>query len=257
MLVVGALVLVGLAAAAALLWAAGDRRRADNVAGFARAPVGCETTLHFSSTGTFQLYAETSGEFEVLAGECDAPRGYHRDPGDVPEPNLTLLDPNGDELALAPAAGDDYDVDGFVGTSIHEVRIDSLGDHVLTVEAIDGEAFAVAIGRSADEGVTLLRTGSIAALIAGIVVGGLLLALGMRRRSVPGPQPEPWSPAQTAWPSSPPGFPVPPATTGAAAPGTASTPPLSPPTLQEPPPTSPVAPAPGSPWAPPGAPPAQ
>jgi hypothetical protein len=47
MLVVGALALVGLLATAAVLWIAAGDRGADNVAGFARAPMGCDTTLGF------------------------------------------------------------------------------------------------------------------------------------------------------------------------------------------------------------------
>ena len=64
---------------------ASGERRSDNVAAFARAPVGCDTTLDFEATGTFVLYIETSGEFDQLAGECDADRRYDRDPDDVPD----------------------------------------------------------------------------------------------------------------------------------------------------------------------------
>ncbi len=80
MLVLGALLIVGLLGAAVALWTAGTGREADNVAGFARAPVGCDTTLDFESTGTFLVYVETTGEFGPLAGACDAPQQYDRDP---------------------------------------------------------------------------------------------------------------------------------------------------------------------------------
>ncbi len=74
MLALGVLVIVGALGAAVAMWIAGTNREADNVAGFARAPVGCDTTLDFESTGTFLLYVETTGRFGELAGACDAPR---------------------------------------------------------------------------------------------------------------------------------------------------------------------------------------
>ncbi len=222
MLLVGVVLLVGLIGAAVALWVSSDQRRADNVAGFARAPVGCDTTLDFEATGTFVLYVETSGEFDQLAGECDAELRYDRDIDDVPVVNLTLVDPNGDEIDLVDA--DDvsytasYDVDGFVGSAARTVEIDTPGDHVLTVVPTVGDPFALAVGRSPDDGVALLRWGAVAAAIAGLVLGGLLLVMGSRRPSAPIAPAGPWTPDDRGWPSSPPGFPIPPPTTGATSP---------------------------------------
>ena len=218
MLVLGVVLLVGLLGAAVALWFAAGEREADNVAGFARAPVGCDTTLDFESTGTFVLYVETTGEFGQLAGECETELEYDRDPDGVPAVDLTLRGPDGDEIEIEEKTGVDYDVDGFVGSSVGEVQIDSTGDHVLTVAPADGESFAIAVGRQPDEGVALLRWGAVAAAIGGLIVGGLFLVLGSRRPPTQPAPAAPWTPDTQSWPASPPGFPVPPPTTGAVGP---------------------------------------
>jgi hypothetical protein len=227
MAAIGSLLLVVLLAAAVALWIAAGDRRADNVAGFARAPVGCDTTLDFESTGTFVLYVETSGEFDDLAGACDAPQRYDRDADDLPQLALTLRDPDGADVELRETTDVRYDVDGFVGSAVHDVEIDVPGDHVLTVAPTGGDAFAIAVGRSPDEGVALLRWGAVAAAVGGLVLGGLLLVLASRRPPATVTPSAPWTPDERAWPASPPGFPVPPPTTGATGPGAA--PPAEPP----------------------------
>jgi hypothetical protein len=247
-LALGVLVIVVALGTAVAMWTAGANREADNVAGFARAPVGCDTTLDFESTGTFLLYAETSGRFGELAGACDVPPQYERDADDVPALDITLRDPNGDVIDLDDSAELSYDVDGFVGSSIAEVQIETEGDHVLTVAPAQGEAFAVAVGRPPGQGVALLRWGAVAAAIGGLLLGGLLLVLGSRRPPVTPAPSAPWTPDGGGWPSSPPGFPAPPPTTGAIGPAGPQSPlptaPPAAPTPQGPPP---------SPWGPPPA----
>jgi len=261
MLAVGVVALVGLLALAVALWTASGARRADNVAGFARAPVGCDTTLDFEATGTFVVYLETSGGFEELAGACDAELRYDRDADDLPDPELTLIDPNGDDVDFSDAsdASDaSYDVDGFVGSSTRTVQIAMQGDHILTVASTSGEAFAVAVGRSPDDGVALLRWGAVAAAIGGLVLGGVFLVLGSRRTPSSTPVQSAWAPDDGAWPSAPPGFPVPPPTTGATGPAGPSwipvphEPPMSPPGSAPPAPEVPDA-GQHSPWGPPPA----
>lgn len=257
MLALGAVVIVGMLGAAVALWLEGTNREADNVAGFARAPVGCDTTLDFEATGTFLLYVETTGRFGELAGACEAPAQYDRDAADVPAVQVTMRGPDGDVIELDDSADVRYDIDGFVGSSIGEVRIESEGDHVLTVAPSGGAAFAVAVGRQPDQGVALLRWGAVAAAIGGLVIGGFLLVLGSRRPPVTPTPAVPWTPDGGAWPSSPPGFPIPPPTTGASGPAgppvstPTSPPPQSPPPPPQPPP-SPQGP-PSSPWGPPPA----
>ena len=222
MIVVGAVLLVVLLATAVVLWIAAGDRTGDNVAGFARAPVGCDTTLDFEATGTFVLYVETTGELDQVAGACDAALRYDRDADDVPRVELVLRDNDGAEVELRDSADVAYDVDGFVGTAVYDVQIVTPGDHVLTVAPTDGDAFAISVGRSPDEGVAALRWGAIVAAIGALVAGGLFLVLGSRRPPATVAPPAPWTPDGRGWPASPPGFPVPPPTTGATGPGRAA-----------------------------------
>jgi hypothetical protein len=218
-------VALGLIAAGALWFAAGQRLD-DNVAGFARAPSGCATTLEFDRTGTFRLHVETVGRLDALAGDCAADEDYSRD--DVPEPDVTLVDPDGEQVEIEPSDGDAYDAAGFEGEQFAVVEIARAGDHVLTVRA-DGEAFAVAVGGAADDGVALLRGSAIVVAIAALVIGGSLLVAGSRRPAPPPAPLAPWGPdgaAAVTWPAGPPGFPPPPPPP--ATPGPAG-PPLRPP----------------------------
>ena len=256
MLAVGVVALVGLLAVGVASWTASGERRADNVAGFARAPVGCDTTLDFEATGTFVVYIETSGEFEALAGACDAELRYDRDADDVPDPEVRLIDPNGDDVDVDVAGDVSYDVDGFVGSSTQTVQIDTPGDHVLTVAPTSGGAFAVAVGRSPQDGVALLRWGAVAAAIGGLVLGGVFLVLGSRRTPSTTPAEPAWAPEGASWPSAPPGFPVPPPTTGATAPAGPPWTPVPQPPPASPPGSMPLAPGVSdggqqSPWGPP------
>jgi hypothetical protein len=256
MLAVGVVALVGFLVAAVALWNASGQRRADNVAGFARAPVGCDTTLDFEATGTFVVFVETTGSFDAIAGACDAELQYDRDADDIPDPELTLTDPDGNNVSFDDAGDVSYDVDGFVGSSTRTVQIDTPGDHILTVAPTSGDSFAVAVGRSPDDGVALLRWGAIAAAIAGLVVGGAFLVLGSRRVPVSPAAAPTWAPDGEAWPSAPPGFPVPPPTTGAIGPAGPSWAPVptQPPTASPhatPPTTGMPGGEPPSPWGPP------
>ncbi|MGB0114264.1 MAG: hypothetical protein WBP59_13665 [Ilumatobacteraceae bacterium] len=251
MLVAAVVVLIGFVGAAIGLWVAADKRYDDNVVAFARAPVGCQTTLQFDRSGEFVLYLETTGEVEGISGDCDVTEEYDRDATGLPRPELLLRDPDGDELELASTGGVDYDAAGFVGTAYRLVDIVDEGAHVLTVGSVDGEAFAMAIGGDPRDGVALLRWGALVSLIVGLIAGGLLLVLGSRRPVVDAPGADPWAPDGSAWPSSPPGFPAPPPTTGAAGP---AGPPLAAPPTNVPPtdrPSGTPTPPGGSPWAPP------
>jgi hypothetical protein len=227
LLVIGVtVVVVGLVAAGALWFAAGQRLD-DNVAGFARAPSGCATTLDFDRTGAFQVHLETAGTVDGLAGNCSAAADYDR--GDVAAPQLELVDADGDVVAIEPADGGAYDASGFRGERIGVVEITTVGDHVLTVQA-DGPQFAIAIGEAADDGVALLQWSAMLTAVAALVVGGLLLVAGIRRPTTAEPSTESWEPVDGSaltWPAGPPGFPPPPPTTGAAGP---AGPPIAPPT---------------------------
>ena len=241
MLVLGVVVLlVGIVGAGAL-WFAANARLDDNVAGLARAPSGCATTLDFDRTGEFTVFVETTGSLDDLAGDCAADTVYDRD--DVADPVVVLVDPDGAEIEIQSTDGEDYDSGGFSGSSIGTIQIDVPGDHVLTVPA-DGDQFVIAVGGDPNAGVAPLRWGAVLLFIVALVVAGILLVLGSRRpHETDDSDAAPWQPgalAAPSWPVGPPGFPAPPPTTGAVGPA-------GPPLVQ--PGGAPT----GSPWAPPSA----
>jgi hypothetical protein len=262
-LALGVGLLIGFLIAAIGLWIGADRLYDNNVAGFARAPVGCDTTLDFDRTGEFFLFVETNGQLDVVSGDCGASSTYNRK-GAIPQVQLVLRDPSGGVVEMESSMGLDYDTSDYVGTSNRSVQIADTGDYVLTVGPVDGAEFAVAIGRDPSDGVGLMRWGALAALVVGFLLGGLFLVLGSRRSVANVDDPTPWQPTAPAgpqaadWPSGPPGFPMPPPTTGATgvgAPGRGEAYPaqrrpiVSPP--QAPAPQSKPEEEPRSPWAPP------
>jgi hypothetical protein len=230
LLAIGAVVLVGGLLGAAALWIAGEARYDDNLATFARAPSGCSTTLDFERSGDFTLYLETTGRLTDLDGDCPAAAEYDRN--DVPEVDLALVTGEGTPLEIEPVADLDYDNGTYVGSAIGVVRISEPGEHVLTVPP-SGDAFAVTVGGSPDEGVALLRWGAVALAVASLAVGGLLLVTALRRP--PPPAAEPSGFEAPGWPMGPPGFPAPPPTTGAAGPPVAAPAPAPAPPRWQPP----------------------
>lgn len=212
--------------AAIVLFTAASRRYDDNVAGFARAPVGCDTTLGFDRAGEYVLYLETTGHIDELDGSCDLADSYDRASVGLPRPTLVLRAADADDaddVDLAPTAGVDYDTGDFVGTAYRLADVPAAGDYVLTVDDdSDPEPYAIAVGLDPAAGVAALRWAALGALLAGLVIGGAVFAIGARRRQPPPPAPDdtwsPWAPAPTgpfgdpgarAWPQSPPVHPPP------------------------------------------------
>ncbi len=251
LLVAGVVVLVVGLVGAGALWFSADQRRDDAVADLARAPAGCATTLDFERSGEFTLYAETTGQTDELSGDCEQRGAYDRD--DVPEVELTLVDADGRDVGVRGGPGPDYDTGDFVGTAIGTVTITEPGEYVMTVPA-SGAPFAVAVGGDPNDGVAALRWAAAVVAIVGLVVGIVLLILGSRRR--PDTDAGTESVESAGWPTSPPGFPAPPATTGAAAPAAGQAGSMAPPSVPVtgPPSAVPSPPAPTGPpsgWGPP------
>jgi hypothetical protein len=236
----------------------------DNVAKLARAPGGCTTSLEFDTTGEFLVFYESKGKVGDPGGDCSA-NGASFDRGDdhPPPQTLTLVDAKDKQIKLADASGTSYDDGGFKGTEISKARIDDAGVYLLTVAPnnADETGYAIAIGKdpTGDEGT--LKAVGLGVLIAGLVIGALLIFPGLRKRGggqppivtaipannwgsggpttawQPQPQPAPMWPPQP--PASPPGFGAPPSY----APPTSSPPTSSPsPTAQERPSTHPFSP---------------
>ncbi len=214
--VVGGIVvlIVGIGGAIGL-WLAANARLDAAVDGLARGPVGCDTVLDFDETGEYVVFIETKGAIGDSRGDCNADSSVDWTSAELPTATVTLSDPDGNELDIAQDDGIDYDAGGSQGSSIGTVTIEQGGDHLLRVES-DDDGFYVSIGRNPNDGVALMRLGALALLVAGLVIGILLLVTG-RRRDLPAPEPATtWVPTGPApgWPASPPGFPAPPPTTG-------------------------------------------
>lgn len=217
-LIVGGVVLavIGVVGAVALSLVASSRVDA-TVRDLARAPIGCDTTLEFSDTGVFVVYAETTGRIDELSGECDVLDRYDRRSNSLPRVDVEMVDPAGSEVPIEGTDADEYDTAGFRGRPFGEVRIDEAGRHVVRVTSPDS-GFAMAIGRDPATVGGPFTIGAVVVAALGVLGGGAMVAVGIvrvRRR----PPDEPVSPAADdgwrrpapeATPAAPPPPPPPP-----------------------------------------------
>ncbi len=210
-LIVGVLTAIG-------LWYSAGQRQTDAVRGLARAPIGCDTTLDFESTGDFLIFVETAGTLgDDVAGDCAAGGDFEWTEAALPPVTLALTSPDGNDVALGSQSGVTYDVDNSAGQSVRTFTIDEPGDYVLRVESPDGEAgFAMAVGRDPSDGVSAMRLGALLAGVAGLALGGVLLLVARRGKSVEATPivNSPWPSEPTGWPTAPPGLPTPPPPSG-------------------------------------------
>lgn len=177
----GSLLAIGGLVAAFALWNLGAERQASAVEGFARAPVGCDTTLDFVETGEYLVFIETSGQLDGVRGDCDLEGSYDVS-GATPEVIITVVDPAGDSIGVDRSFETvEYDESGFVGSAAFTLDISETDDHVMRVESNEGGSFVVAIGRDPSDGVPALRGGAAAAGILGLLVGLVFISLGARR----------------------------------------------------------------------------
>jgi hypothetical protein len=154
----------------------------DAVRSLARAPVGCTTTLVFDKPATFTVYIETKGKLGELSGDCQANGTEYTHPGDkLPKVAMTLVDSNGDEVAMQRGVSASYDVDGYVGTGVRSLKIDKAGTYRLDVESDDTD-FAIAIGKNPKDDSELLMIIGGGIALGGFVLGLLFFLLGLRRR---------------------------------------------------------------------------
>lgn len=216
-----ALVVVGLVGAAALSLVARNRVEA-TVRDLARAPVGCDTTLDFSDTGTFVLFVETAGRIDGLSGGCEAPTRYDRREATTPRVTIELVDPSGRDVPIDPTDAEGYDIAGFRATPAGEVAVDATGRHVVRVTSSEG-GVVVAIGRDPAAVGTPLTAAALAVAAVGVLGGGAALVVGVVRGRRPSPPTsassasraspgDPWRDPRTqdVSPSAPPQAPPPP-----------------------------------------------
>jgi hypothetical protein len=176
---------------AVVLWLVADRRHEATIEEFARAPAGCDTTLAFESDGRYILYLETSGVIEQTTGDCAVSGAFDRIASAPPAFEVAVVGADGDAVALGGQTAISYDIDGFSGSSVGSVQIDTAGEYVIRV-ASAADDFVVAVGPDPDGGAAMLRLVAISALVAGLIVGGTGLVLAASRgralRAVPAQQ---------------------------------------------------------------------
>jgi hypothetical protein len=194
-----ALFVLGLLAGAALFFLSASTQE-ETVKKFARAPVGCTTTLQFDRADTYEVYLETAGVLDNVGGDCAANgSGYSHADDDLPRVSLSFVDVNNAEVPLSPGTGASYDVGGFRGQAVQQVQIVETGTYQLTVVS-DANDFVIAIGGESDADSEKLKLAAIGAAIAGVVMGFVLLIAGNRsKRSTPAPAPGTFPPAGPGW----------------------------------------------------------
>jgi hypothetical protein len=189
------------------LYILSTQRHDKAIENFARAGVGCTTSLDFSESGTFYVFEETAGAF---------------DPGEIGcEPTATPGQPFGFAFeGPAPVSPREdtsitYDTDDFTGASVASFEIMDAGTYELEVRGDSLDSWA-AVGRDPSDDVDRMRRGAIIVAAIGVVLGGLLLALAgwrSKRASTPSiPEGPGWGPrsedgAERAWPPEPPRVP--------------------------------------------------
>ncbi len=200
----GFVLLFGGLIAGGVMFVIASRLHDQAVEDFARAGVGCRTTLDFDGTGTFYVFKESAGSLDVPDGDC-VPVGE-------PDQAFGVEQRSGPaEVAFTADDSIEYDAGGFVGRSVSSFVVDEPGIYEISVHGPDAGEVA-AIGRDPASGVDRTRLGAVALAAAGVVLGGLLLGLAGRRSkraatpSIPdGPG---WGPVRDssdrAWPPAPP-----------------------------------------------------
>jgi hypothetical protein len=227
--------------AGGVMFALSTKAVGDTVKKFARAPVGCTTTLQFEKKAVFTIYVETKGAALDVGGDCSGNgSSYDRAAGAAPTVSLSMVDAKDAAVTLADSSSFSYDTGDYRGAAVQQVTITEPGNYRLTVQSKDTD-FAIAIGGDPEADARRMKYIGATAVAAGLLLGVLLMLLGMRRRTPPPPPTE----DVAAW------------TAAAAAP---PAPPMAPTPFQvptTPPGTPPAAPLPGAqlpPPPPPGAP---
>jgi hypothetical protein len=188
------------------------------VEGFARAPVGCTTTLEFDTDDTFTLFVETKGRVADTGGDCTGSgASYSRGDDDPPRVELTLVNDGDGQVTLGDANDYSYDTGDFVGTSFATADIPGPGTYRLTVVSDDTD-FAIAVGRDPERDSAIWLAAGVTIAGLALLIGLVLLVIGLVQRSTPPAAAAPV--AAPGWPpSGAPGFvPPPPMTPGSALP---------------------------------------
>lgn len=182
-----------------VLYVVAQQRPGQAVDGFARAPIGCTTTLEFTEIGTFYVFEE-AGAANAEESDCDP----------LADPNAEFgVEFTGDPVpdSIVDDGSVSYDVDGLDGRSVQRLEIGEIGQYTLEARGADTTVVA-ALGRDPDDGVDDLRRLSLIVAIGGLGIGLLLLMLAgwrSKKAATVGPPAGPgWGPASRSgdapWP---------------------------------------------------------
>ena len=199
-IIVGAVLLALGVAVGTLLMVRASTAVDDTVQSFARAPIGCTTTLQFDHSGLFTFYVETKGTIGTLGGDCSHDGGTFHHAGSVPTVNLDLTDAAGAPVALTNFRGVSYSTGRYSGTSVAQVLVGAAGTYRLQATA-DVTDIGVSIGGNPAAYRNELITWSVISGAVGVLIGGALIVFGARRRDddlppllPPAGVPGPWAP---------------------------------------------------------------
>ena len=154
------------------------------VADLARAASGCTTTIDVVEPGTYAVFLESRGRLRGLSGGCPFPEGRFRSFATSADVELSVTGDDDGTASVRRVSGNGYDLGDRVGARIASLDVSTPGRLELTVTSGDERA-VVAIGIDPSDVARPWLVGAGAVLIVGVLVGGLLLAVGLRRRPVP------------------------------------------------------------------------
>lgn len=180
--------LVGVAVGLAMMLLAGLARAA-TVEGFARAPVGCTTTLQFDRAGVFTVYLETRGTVDAVDGDCslNGTSYDHQSDGLMVTTELTASD--GTEVAVESVdLTRRYDTGTFRGTSIGVARVPAAGEYRLAVSS-EADDIVVAVGGAPDADSRMLQVAGLVVAALGLLGGVLIASTGRRKAPPTAPRP--------------------------------------------------------------------
>jgi len=210
---VGVVLLLAGLVAGGVMFALSTKAVNDTVKKFARAPVGCTTTLQFEKKAVFTIFVETKGAALDVGGDCSGNgSSYDRAAGAPPTVSLSMVDSKDTAVALADSSSFSYDTGDYRGSAVQQVTIAQPGTYRLTVQSKDTD-FAIAIGGDPEADARRMKYIGATAVAAGLLLGVLLMLIGLRRRTPPPPSGDDvgtWPPSGApGTPAAPPAPPAP------------------------------------------------